>query len=370
MRRVLITGGAGFIGSHLGDLLLSRGHHVRILDNLNPQVHPEGARPDYLAAEIELHRGDVRDADAVRRAVDGVDSVVHLAAAVGVGQSMYRIAHYTSINDLGTAILLEALMERPIERLVVASSMSVYGEGSCVDAGGQPVEPRERTLEQLRQGRWESQDEAGAPLAPAPTAETKSPGLSSIYALGKYMQERACLMWGRAYDVPTTALRLFNVYGSRQALSNPYTGVMAIFASRILNGRAPLVFEDGRQQRDFVHVRDVALACLAAIERPAAGGHAINVGSGVARTIEEVAQSVARALGRAEIAPEISGQYRAGDIRHCFADTGLMRDLLEVDAATDFDLALVELAEWLKSEVAIDRVDKATDELVARGLVG
>ena len=248
---------------NLGDLLLTRGYAVRVLDSLNPQVHSDGARPDYLAPEIELQRGDVRDADAVRRALKDVDSVVHLAAAVGVGQSMYRIAHYTSINDLGTAVLLEALAEQPVGRLVVASSMSVYGEGACVDHDGAAVDPGERSVEQLRRGAWESRDGRGRPLAPVATAETKHPRLSSIYALGKYVQERSCLMWGRAYGVPVTALRLFNVYGPRQALSNPYTGVMAIFASRILNGRAPLIFEDGQQLRDFVH----GVGCGASLPR-------------------------------------------------------------------------------------------------------
>ena len=240
MRRILVTGGAGFIGSHLADLLLEQGYSVRVLDSLSPQVHGDDeVRPAYLAPEVELVRGDVRDPLATRRALDGVDAVVHLAAAVGVGQSMYKIADYVGINDLGTAVLLEALTNHPVGRLLVASSMSVYGEGLGRAPDGRLVEPAERDAEALKGHRWEPQDQDGVPLEPVPTPETKHPALSSVYALNKFAQERLCLLFGRAYGVPTTALRFFNVYGTRQALSNPYTGVLAIFASRLLNGRPP-----------------------------------------------------------------------------------------------------------------------------------
>jgi dTDP-L-rhamnose 4-epimerase len=254
---ILITGGAGFIGSHLADALLARGHRVRALDNLAPQVHGDGATaPDYLDSEVELVVGDVRDAPTVRRALQGVDAVVHLAAAVGVGQSMYQIAHYTAVNNGGTAVLLEALSRAPVERLVVASSMSLYGEGLYRTADGEARVAPERPLEQLRLGDWDVRGENGESLLPVPTPETKPPSLASVYALSKYDQERLCLLVGTVYGIPTTALRFFNVYGTRQALSNPYTGVLAIFASRLLNGRRPMVFEDGRQRRDFVSVRD------------------------------------------------------------------------------------------------------------------
>ncbi|HET6569208.1 MAG TPA: NAD-dependent epimerase/dehydratase family protein, partial [Rhodothermales bacterium] len=229
MKRILITGGAGFIGSHLADELLASGYEVRALDNLAPQVHGEGGnRPDYLSPDVELLVGDVRDPDAVRRALEGVSAVYHLAAAVGVGQSMYEIAHYTSINNLGTAVLLEALIEQPVERLVVASSMSIYGEGLCRARDGRLRPGRERPLEQLKAGQWELRDEDGGVLDPMPTPERKQPDLASIYALSKYDQERMCLTIGRAYGIPTVALRFFNVFGTRQALSNPYTGVLAI----------------------------------------------------------------------------------------------------------------------------------------------
>ncbi|MFL5122709.1 MAG: SDR family NAD(P)-dependent oxidoreductase, partial [Microvirga sp.] len=236
--RILITGGAGFIGSHLADELLRRGHTVRALDNLSPQVHGAAAgRPAYLDAGIELLRGDVRDADAVRRALRQVDAVYHFAAAVGVGQSMYEIDHYTSVNNHGTATLLQALIEQPVQRLVVASSMSLYGEGLYRAPDGTACPGTERPLDQLKAADWEVRNAAGETLAPIPTPEDKPPSLSSVYALSKFDQERLCLMLGHAYGIPTVALRFFNVFGTRQALSNPYTGVLAIFASRLLNDR-------------------------------------------------------------------------------------------------------------------------------------
>jgi dTDP-L-rhamnose 4-epimerase len=305
----------------------------------------------------------------VQAALQGVESVVHLAAAVGVGQSMYEISEYTAVNELGTSVLLQALIAHPVERLLVASSMSIYGEGLAQLPDGTTVEPDERSASQLRRGRWEPETADGQPLEPLATPETKHPALSSIYALNKFAQERMCLLFGRAYGVPTTALRLFNVYGTRQALSNPYTGVLAIFGSRLLNGRPTMIFEDGRQRRDFVHVRDVARAFCAALVRPESAGHAINVGSGVSRTIEEVGRALARAVGRPDLLPQITGKYRAGDIRHCFADVALAERLLGFRPSEDFEEGLGELAEWLAGEVAVDKVDEATAELARRGLV-
>lgn len=367
--QILITGGAGFIGSWLADALLAAGHRVRALDNLSPQVHGAGAgRPAYLAPDVELVVGDVRDPVAVRRALAGVDAVCHLAATVGVGQSMYRVAEYTAVNNLGTAVLLEALIERPVERLVVASSMSLYGEGLYLDPAGRHVAGSERPLAQLRAGDWEVRDAAGDALRPLPTPETKAPSLSSIYALSKYDQERLCLITGRAYGIPVVALRFFNAYGPRQALSNPYTGVLAIFAARLLNGNAPLIFEDGLQQRDFVSVHDVARACVLALGSERAVGKALNVGSGTSSTVAGIARRLARVTGRAHIEPEITGQYRAGDIRHCFADIDSARDVLGYTPAVQLDAGLAELAAWLEGQEAQDRVAEASRELAARGL--
>lgn len=366
-KRILITGGAGFIGSHVADELLPYGHRVRVLDNLAAQVHG-GSLPDYLDDDVELIEGDLRDPDSVASALCGVDAVYHFAAAVGVGQSMYQIERYTDTNSAGTAVLLEALAKRPVERLVVASSMSIYGEGLYRDAGGTVRTVGERSLEQLKNSRWEFADESGTPLEPMATPETKRAALSSIYALTKYSQERMCLMIGRAYGIPTVALRFFNVYGPRQALSNPYTGVLAIFASRYLNDRAPLIFEDGQQRRDFVSVHDLARACRLCLDAPRAVDHAINIGSGQAYTIVELAERMARALGKAKLGAQITGTYRMGDIRHCFADITLARQLIDYRPRVTLEQGIVELAEWLAGQVADDQVESARAELSARGL--
>ncbi|HET7619100.1 MAG TPA: NAD-dependent epimerase/dehydratase family protein [Vicinamibacterales bacterium] len=366
--QILITGGAGFIGSHLADDLIHRGHRVRALDNLAPQVHgPAADRPAYLHPDVELMRGDVRDPDAVASALTDVDAVFHFASAVGVGQSMYEIAHYTSVNNAGTAVLLQALIRRPVGRLVVASSMSLYGEGLYRTIDGRTIEGHERGLDQLKQAEWELFDANGDALEPVPTPEDKLPSLSSVYALSKFDQERMCLMIGRAYGMPTVALRFFNVFGTRQALSNPYTGVLAIFASRLLNDRPPLVFEDGLQRRDFVSVYDVVQACRLALEVPEAAGQAFNVGSGQSYTIREVADMVAAILGKA-IEPEICGKYRVGDIRHCFADISRARRVLGYEPRITLEDGLVELAEWLQDQAADDHVADARRELAERGL--
>jgi len=360
--RVLITGGAGFIGSHLADELLRAGYDVRALDLLVEQVHREAQRPEYLTADVELIPGDVRNEEVVRGALEGVDAVVHLAARVGVGQSMYQQAEYAAANTLGTAILLEELAEHQVRKLVVASSMSIYGEGAY-----EPAAARERTREQLEQRDWEPRGAGGEQLHALATPETKEPALASVYALTKYDQELLCLLFGAAYDVPTAALRLFNVYGPRQALSNPYTGVLAIFASRLLNDRPPVVYEDGAQRRDFVHVGDVARAFRLALERDGADGRAVNIGSGRPTSILEIADTLARLLGK-ELEPELPGTFRAGDIRHCFADVSLARELLGFEAEVALEDGLAELAGWLETQPATDHFDRAAAELAERGL--
>ncbi len=351
--RVLITGGAGFIGSHLADRLLADGHEVRALDNLDRQVHPDGERPDYLDPAVELHVGDVRDRDAVRRALEGTDAVVHFAAAVGVGQSMYEIERYTSINAIGAAVVLEEVVERriAIRKLLVASSMSIYGEGQYRNprTGESGLAPGLRPESQLAAREWNILADDGTPLEPEPTAETKPLRPTSIYAIGKRDHEEMFLTVGAAYGIPTVALRFFNVYGERQALSNPYTGAAAIFSSRLLNDHAPLVFEDGNQTRDFIDVRDIARCCTLALEREGADGRTLNVGTGRATSILEVARAIARGLGK-ELEPEIVGKYRAGDIRHCYADTNAAAELLGFRAE------------------AQDSVDAAREALVVRGL--
>lgn len=353
----------------MADELLSQGYEVRALDCLSPQIHGESARrPDYLSERVELIQGDIREPRAVWNALDGVDAVFHFAAAVGVGQSMYQIESYTAVNALGTAVLLEALAKRPVERLIVASSMSIYGEGLYRTRAGQSVERAERPLDQLKAHDWEVRGADGEALTPEPTPETKCPALPSVYAISKYQQERMCMVVGQAYGIPSVGLRFFNIYGPRQALSNPYTGVLAIFASRLLNDRPPLINEDGWQRRDFVSVRDIARACRLALEVPKAAGHVFNIGSGKSHSVREIAELMARAVGKTHIEPEITGRYRMGDIRHCFADISLARRLLGYEPSVSLEEGLLELAQWLEGQSATDRAADASQELLQRGL--
>ncbi|MGH8179261.1 MAG: SDR family NAD(P)-dependent oxidoreductase [Steroidobacter sp.] len=363
--QILITGGAGFIGSNLANTLAEAGCRVRVLDVLSGQVHgAQASFPSYLHSDVETRTGDIRDRDAVRKALVGVTHVCHFAAAVGVGQSMYEIEHYTDVNNRGTAVLLEALIHNPVQRLVVASSMSVYGEG-LYRHGGASYEPPMRSRERLSRAQWELEEE-GSRLEPVATPETKRTAPASVYALSKFDQEQLCLMFGAAYKAPTVALRFFNVYGPHQSLSNPYTGVLAIFASRCLNRNSPLIFEDGMQRRDFVSVWDIAQACRLALTTSAVG-EVFNIGSGRSRTILEIAGSVIEALN-SPVEPVITGKYRIGDIRHCFADIGKARQLLNYEPRVRFEDGLSELATWLAGANAQDNFMHAASELNRRGL--
>ena len=363
-RRVLVTGGAGFIGCHVARDLLARGYQVRVLDSLIEQVHARGAPRSPILDEVEFIRADIRDFDRVTAALEDVDLVVHLAAEVGVGQSMYAIDRYVSVNDQGTAVLFQALIDRPVERVVVASSMSIYGEGLYRTADGAAVEDVQR-----RPGDWDPAGPDGRKLIPVATPESKRPNLASVYALTKYVQERLTLTVAPAYGMQGVALRLFNVYGPGQALSNPYTGVLAIFASRLLNGERPVVFEDGEQRRDFVHVEDVARAFVLALEHPQAPGQVFNVGSGRDVSILDVARALASAMGVPQRDPEIMGKARVGDIRHCFADISLAQRTLGFQPRRTFADSLGELADWVGQQQAVDRVAEARRELERRGLV-
>ncbi|ETX29011.1 dehydratase [Roseivivax isoporae LMG 25204] len=362
----MITGGCGFIGRHVARELLAAGDDVVLYDALIDQVHggsgaesPEGAR---------VIRGDVRDADALDSALPGVDRIVHLAAEVGVGQSMYEIARYVGVNDLGTAVLLEAAARHEIGRIVLASSMSVYGEGLYVAKDGTPVPDARRRPEDAALGRWEPHRD-GVALQPVPTDETKPVDLASIYALTKFTQERAVLIFGETYGVDAVALRLFNVFGAGQALSNPYTGVLANFAARIANGQRPTIFEDGEQRRDFVHVEDVARAFRLALQSGDAAGRVFNVGSGEAYGISEVARRLAAAMNRPDITPEILGKVRKGDIRNCFADISRARAQLGFVPRHRLEDSLVPFAAWVASAGAEDRGAQMRAELEARGLM-
>ncbi len=375
--RTLVTGGAGFIGSHVVDRLLEHGHEVVVLDNLDAQVHGEQATiPGNIAGHVAAGRvdfvhGDIRDPALVRRALQGVDVVVHLAAAVGVGQSMYEPHYYTSVNVDGQGVLLEEIAREPgrFRRLIVASSMSIYGEGAYGCGVHGTMAPPPRTPEQLARGQWEVACPAcGGELQPVRTGEDKPLQFTSVYAITKKTQEELALCFGRAYGLPTVALRFFNVYGSRQALSNPYTGVAAIFMGRLKNGRPPMVFEDGRQSRDLIHVFDVADAVVRAAEGTEPVWEAVNVCTGRPITISGVAEALAERLGVA-IAPERIGRYRAGDIRHCIGDPTRAREVLGFEARVEFADGLDELLAWSERQSAEDRVDLHLAQLEQQGLV-
>ena len=369
-RKILITGGGGFVGSHLADSLLQHGHEVRVLDDLTPQVHG-GGRPEYLAPAVELMVGDIRDPRAVQAALANVDVVFHFAATVGVGQSMYEISRYMSVNTQGTAELLQAMLDtrHTPEKLIVASSMSIYGEGRyvCPDCG-QEATPAVRPVAQLKAGQWDlSCTACGAVLRPCATNEDKPSEINSIYALSKRDQEELCLIYGRTYGVPVTALRFFNIYGTRQALSNPYTGVAAIFAARLINGQVPLVFEDGEQMRDFVSVHDIVRANILAMNQPRSNGEVINIGSGRPVSISQVAELLARSLGK-HTRPTITQKYRAGDIRHCYADLTKARLLLGYEPQVTHEEGFRELAAWLQAQQAVDKAETMMSELNTYGL--
>jgi dTDP-L-rhamnose 4-epimerase len=366
--KTLVTGGAGFIGSHLVRRLVELGDEVVVLDNLEPQVHENLTPP--LPKGVRLLAGDVGDARMVDAALEGVDRVVHLAAAVGVGQSMYEIDRYVRQNTMATAVFLERLVEsRPLpSRLVVASSMSIYGEGAyaCEEHGNVVARPRPEG--QLARHEWEVLcADCGRRVAPLPTPEEKPLVPTSVYAITKRDHEELCLVVGAAYGIPTVALRFFNVYGPGQALSNPYTGVAAIFASRLLNGEPPLIFEDGHQSRDFIHVKDIVDGILRALESDAAVGSAVNLGTGRATSVREIASLLAAGLG-VEATPMMVDKYRVGDIRHCYADPSRARDLLGFEAGVTLEDGMTELIQWLAGQTSVDRVELATTELAARGL--
>jgi dTDP-L-rhamnose 4-epimerase len=367
---VLVTGGAGFIGSHLVDALLARGERVRVLDNLDPLAHP-GGRPSHLDPEAELMEGDLRDERVVGRSLDGVDRVFHLGGVVGNGESMVNVRRAVDHNAGGTATLLEAVVARRdrIRRLVAASSMVVYGEGSyrCPEHG--LVHPPLRPSEQLGRRDWEPHCPAcGGSTEPVPTSEDAPLRPTSVYGITKRDQEELALVLGRAYGVETVALRYLNVYGPRQALGNPYTGVAAIFAGRVLNGRRPLVFEDGAQIRDLVHVSDVVRATVLAMDAPGAPGHAINVATGRRVRILDLAVRIGAALG-SDLSPAVTGEYRSGDIRHCFADVSRARDLLGFEARTTLEEGLPQQAAWVARNVVAERGEEALADLRSRGLV-
>jgi dTDP-L-rhamnose 4-epimerase len=367
--KILVTGGAGFIGSHLVDALVDRGHEVIIYDNFEPQVHK--TEPEYLNRNARLIRADVRDKDRLKNALMDAEIIFHHAAMVGVGQSMYQVEKYVDVNTFATAKLLDILVneEHGVKKVIIASSMSIYGEGAyqCDECG--MVYPALRSSEQLGERLWEMTcPDCGKEVKPVPTNETKPLLPTSIYAITKKDQEEMSLMVGRAYGIPTVALRYFNVYGPRQSLNNPYTGVCAIFSSRIKNKNPPLIFEDGLQSRDFVSVHDIVEANILAMQSSNANYEVFNVGTGKVINILEIAQTLVK-LYNENLNLEITNKFRAGDIRHCFADISKIKNKLGYEPRIDFVEGMDELVEWGKKEEAMDTFEIAHEELKLRRLV-
>jgi len=365
--KILVTGGAGFIGSHTVDLLVEKGHEVTILDNLEPQVHVN-KKPDYINQKAKLIIGDVTNKDTWLNVLKNVDAIVHLAAMVGVGQSMYQPVRYLNANTIGTAKLYEALLDKPelrkrIQKIIVASSMSIYGEGAyeCKNCG--TVYPGLRLKKQLEEKGWEIHcPKCGECVKPIPTNEDKPALNLSTYALSKYDQEKISLNYGFALNIPTVALRYFNVFGPRQSLNNPYTGVCAIFSSRIKNNNSPIIYEDGKQIRDFIYVEDVARANLLCLEK-INDIDSFNVCSGSPTSILKIAEILIE-LHDSNVEPKITEGFRAGDVRHIFGDLSKMKKKLGFVAKTPLRKGFEKLIEWSESQQAIDRFEEAEKERI------
>ncbi len=370
-KRILVTGGAGFIGSHLTDHLISKGYLVRVMDNLHTQIHPSGKPPSYLNPKAEFIKGDVTKRKDWEKALKGIDAVFHFAAAVGVGQSMYQIERYVKDNCLGTAIFLDILANKrhTVKKMIVAASMSSFGEGMYRCPKCHLVQqPQLRKAEHMKKGTWEPLcQKCQTQLKPIPTDEEARLQSSSVYAITKKTQEDLFLSIGKAYDISAVSMRFFNAYGPRQSLSNPYNGVAAIFLSRVKNGKAPIINEDGLQTRDFVHIKDIVRACELALTKSAANYETFNVGSGVPITIRDVAKVILD-LCRSSIKPEITGKFRSFDVRHCYADLRKLKKLLDWQPQVSFEQGMQDVYEWSKREVAQDLVEQSLVELAKRGL--
>jgi len=370
--KVLVTGGAGFIGSHIVDKLIEEGHTVRVFDCLEKQVHL-GKKPGYLNTNAEYIFADVRDKTHLIKAIKGMEVVFHEAAQVGVGQSMYEIEKYVSHNCDGTAVLLDVLVnsKHAVKKLIVASSMSIYGEGAyrCKQCG--IVYPGLRPESQLKNKQWELICPlCGKIIERIPTPETKPTNPTSVYSLSKRFQEDICLQIGKAYSIPTVAFRYFNAFGPRQSLSNPYTGVAAIFLSRVKNDNAPVIYEDGGQTRDFIYVDDIARANIMAMTDSRADYEVFNLGTGVPQTIVGIANTIIELSGKkGKIEPHILTNYRTGDTRHCYADTTKISEKLQFQPAVSFKDGMLRLMEWSNSQKAKDMSEQAQKELAKRGLV-
>jgi dTDP-L-rhamnose 4-epimerase len=373
IRDILVTGGAGYIGSHLVDALVAREYRVTVLDNLEPQVHRSGVWPTYANAQAEYVKGDVRDRSVFEPLVLRSQAVVHFGAAVSVGQSMYQVDRYVDVNTRGTAVLLDILVNAAhhVEKVIVASSIGVYGEGAYECATHGVVAPTIRSEQQLTLRDWEQHcPYCSTHVRSIPTPEDKALYRDNIYSMTKYHQEEMVLLIGKTYGIPSVAPRFFNVYGPRQSLSNPYAGVAAIWLSRLLNGKQPIVFEDGGQLRDFVSIHDVVDCLVLMLEKPGADYLPVNIGSGETITILDIAKLLTRLLG-VSIAAQVTQTGRKFDIRHNTADISRARQTLGYAPKISLEEGFSELIEWAKTtpDVAVDFFDKALQELQEKGLL-
>jgi len=370
MKNILITGGAGFIGSFLTDELVKKGYNVRVFDNLEPQVHGD-KKPSYLNHKAEFIKGDVKDYNSFKKALKGIDVVYHLAASVGVGQSNYDIKKYTDVNIGGMATLWDIVINEklPIKKIVMTASMTSYGEGDCRCKTCGIVQPALRTEKQMKKKDWSLYcPNCKKVVIPIATKERSQSNNNSIYALTKNMQESMLMLLGKIYKIPVVSLRCFNVYGPRQSLSNPYTGVSAIFISRLKNGNNPVVYEDGLQSRDFISVHDVVDALILVMENKNANYEIFNMGSGIPTSIKEIAEKLGKLLKK-NIQPKISGEFRINDIRHCYADISKVKKQLAWKPKITLEQGLKELIAWSENEKAVDTFDKAEKELKKKNLL-
>jgi dTDP-L-rhamnose 4-epimerase len=366
-KRALVTGGAGLIGSHVADLLQREGWQVRILDNLEPQTHRRG-RPTWIGNDAEFIEGDLTDRETIAAALTEIDVVFHQAA---YGGYMPEIAKYVRVNSFGTAQMLEVIREKnlPIQKIIVASSQAVYSEGAanCPEHG--LVFPEVRPIEQLQRGDWEVHCPiCGAVTTTAPTPERAPVGGETVYGLTKVDQEKLVLLWGKQIGIPTIALRYSCTYGPRQSIFNPYTGVIAIFCTRLLNDLPPVLYEDGEQTRDFSFVEDIARANLLAAESDQLDGQPVNVGSGAGVSIRKIAEQISDALG-IHIAPEVNGEFRPGEMRHLTSGTERIRAAgytPQVDLAT----GITRYLDWIRQQSDVrDYFSEAADILRRKGIV-
>ena len=366
-KRALVTGGAGLIGSHVTDLLVREGWNVRVLDNLEPQTHRRG-KPAWINPKVEFTHGDIRDRETIAAALDKIDVVFHQAA---YGGYMPEISKYVHVNSLGTAQMLELIREKnlPIKKIVVASSQAVYSEGAGICPKHQLVFPAVRPVEQLRKGDWEVHCPiCGAITKSAPTPENAPVGGETVYGLTKVDQEKLVLLWGKQVGIPTTALRYSCTYGPRQSIFNPYTGVIAIFCTRLLNNLPPVLYEDGEQTRDFSFVEDIARANLLTAETDHLDGLAVNVGSEKGVSIRKVAGIVSSAL-KIDIEPEARGEFRPGEMRHLTSDTARIRSA-GYQPQIKLEEGIERYIDWIRSQSDIrDYFSEAEQILKSKGIV-